>query len=389
MANGSMRRLYSVDAKGKKHVRAYKVEWTSGSRSRSKTFDVKHKTVAEKFLAGIRLQTAMEKAGIQAPVETTLREFFEGTFWKGKAQSASKTQENALSCWNKWINPALGDKQMKDVTIDDIENLLTNMTGGGLTETPKKVRYLLISIWGLAVRRDVVSRNVAQEARIIVQQPAFDLSDDEESDDIDAVYDVLSVGDVRSIVTHIHPAFRTLVQVLANTGMRGGEAVALRVNDFDPVKGQIRISKSWSSAKAGVGKSGTKRPKTMSSVRTIPLKKDMVELLKKQVEGRKPSDPIFTSVRGCRLDMQNFARRDWSRAREASGVSANFTPHALRHFAASQMLRTESVQVVYRYIGHASPAVTQRIYSHFIPESNAALLQAVEAMPDLAPMGSE
>jgi hypothetical protein len=53
------------------------------------------------------------------------------------------------------------------------------------------------------------------------------------------------------------------------------------------------------------------------------------------------------------------------------------------------MLRTESVQVVYRYIGHASPAVTQRIYSHFIPESNAALLQAVEAMPDLAPMGDD
>lgn len=383
MPNGSMRPLYRRDTNGREHVRAYKVEWTTRHGGRSKTFAANHKAIAEKFLQKVRMQTALEEVGMLPQVQTTVSEFFLDTFWKGEASKADKTRENKLSHWNKWIAPAIGDTPMKDVTIDDIEELLTEISGQGMSETPRKVRRLLVGMWDLAMRRDVVTRNVAKEARIIVQPAAFDLNDDEESDDIDVVYDVLSVDDIRNMVSFLAEPFQILVQVMASTGMRGGEAAALRVKDFDAVKGQIRITKSWSAAKAGRGGSGVKRTKTSGSARTIVLKKSMSELLSKHVDGRKPTDRLFTSLNGANLDMKNFSRRDWARAREKAGVPAHFTPHSLRHFAASQMLQHEPVQVVYRHLGHASPAVTQRIYSHFILESNDALLRAVEAMPDL------
>ena len=384
MANGSMRALRAVDAKGREFVRAYKVEWTTSRGGRSKTFEAKNKAIAEQFLKKVRLHTALEEAGLLPPTHTTVREFFIDTYWKGESKNAASTRANKMSNWTKWNEPSIGDKAMADVTIDDIEDLLADIAEEGQTEQPKKVQRLLDAMWNLAVRRDIVARNVASEARILVPDPAFDLTEDEESDDIDAVYEVLSVTEIRRIIGLLPKVFQILVQVLASTGMRGGEAAALRVKDFDPVKGQIRITKSWSSAKAGRGRSGTKGTKTTSSVRTIELKKSIVKLLTDHVEGRKPTDRLFMSVRGAKLDMKNFSRRDWARAREEANVPAHFTPHALRHFVASQMLQTESVQVVYRHLGHASPAVTQRIYSHFIPESNEALVRAIESLPDLS-----
>jgi integrase len=289
-----------------------------------------------------------------------------------------------MSNWTKWIEPSLGSMRMSDVTIEEIEKLLARIAGEGLTETPIKVRQMLRKMWALALKRDFVRRDVAREADILWPLPAVEVDDEEQ---IDARYQVLSVEQVKAIASAIDPHFRTLVLVVAATGLRVGEVAALRVRDFDKEKKVLRVTKSVSSASSSHRSTSTtkvKAPKTKNSIRSIDLSDQVVSLLIEQVGTREGGAHLFTSRTGHRFNPKNFARRDWARARTLAGVSAHYTPHDLRHFAASHLLATLPPENVYRYLGHASPQVTMSIYAHFIPERSSAVKEALQALPVLA-----
>jgi len=196
--------------------------------------------------------------------------------------------------------------------------------------------------------------------------------------------DELLVDEVKAIAEGIEPHFRTLVLFIAATGLRVGEVAALRVRDFDVATKTIRVTKSLSSAtssRRNGSASGAKKPKTKSSIRRIDLSAKIVEILIEQVAGRSQDAHLFTSVSGHRFNPKNFARRDWSRARINANVPAHYTPHDLRHFAASQLLAVLPPENVYKYLGHASPRVTMSIYAHLIPERSQAVKEAVEQLP--------
>jgi integrase len=386
MANGSMTKLYRVDeSTGKKIVRGYKVEWRDGSgrqaAKRSKTFDAKHKAAADRLLQQVRLTSAVSGTPLAAGGRVSVGVFFEKVYLPRTRTKANATFATMMSNWTKWIEPEIGAKRMSDVTIEDIEKLLSKIAGEGLTETPVKVRQLLRKMWALALKRDFVRRDVAREAEILWPEPLFEADQEQQ---IDASYQVLSVEEVKAIAEGIDPHFRTLVLFIAATGLRVGEVAALRVRDFDNAAKTIRVTKSVSSATSSRrhgSASGTKKPKTKNSIRTIDLSAKIVELLVEQVAGRAQDALLFTSVSGHRFNPKNFARRDWSRARINANIPAHYTPHDLRHFAASQLLAVLPPENVYKYLGHASPQVTMSIYAHLIPERSQAVKEAVEQVP--------
>jgi integrase len=82
----------------------------------------------------------------------------------------------------------------------------------------------------------------------------------------------LSVDEVRAIVRKTDGEFRTMLMILAETGMRGGEIVALAREDVDLDARIIRIRRS-----AFQGKLQT--PKTGNAVRTIPISRALAQTL--------------------------------------------------------------------------------------------------------------
>ncbi|NLX42058.1 MAG: site-specific tyrosine recombinase XerD [Chloroflexi bacterium] len=141
-----------------------------------------------------------------------------------------------------------------------------------------------------------------------------------------------------------------LLELLYATGMRVSEIVALDVSDLDVQNGYVRCR----------GESSHYRE------REIPIYRRAVEALQRYLEaGRKElvcdeQEPaLFVNHRGNRLTRQGL----WLIIKKyvsESGITAEVTPHTLRHSFATHLLNGGAdVRQVQGLLGHANVSTTQ------------------------------
>jgi integrase len=91
---------------------------------------------------------------------------------------------------------------------------------------------------------------------------------------------------------------------------------------------------------------------------------------------------LFTSGRDNALTRSTFNSKSWHAAIEGIGMvqSRSTGFHALRHFYASTLLDAgESIKALATYLGHANPAFTLRVYTHFMKSSEERTREAIDA----------
>jgi integrase len=171
--------------------------------------------------------------------------------------------------------------------------------------------------------------------------------------------------------------------VLAYTGMRRGELLALRWRDVDLAAGTVSIARS-----VGVVRSDGEpvaviesAPKTAKSRRIIDIDPATVAVLRawKRERGElslvlaRDSSTVFGSLEGGHLHPERFWRtfkNALARCRAELGDDAlpMITIHDLRHTHASLLLSAgEPVKTVSERLGHASVTVTLTVYGHVMP----------------------
>lgn len=152
---------------------------------------------------------------------------------------------------------------------------------------------------------------------------------------------------------------RVYVQLLAGTGMRKGEALALQVWDLDLDVNEIDINKARKHNHAG-GVHRIGDPKTDSSRRIIGIDDELSDRLREFTRGRAGSDAVF--------DLGNegtWQRLHWAPARAAAGLRKTPRIHDLRHTHASILLsRGAQLFAVSRRLGHKDIQTTANIYGH-------------------------
>jgi integrase len=176
----------------------------------------------------------------------------------------------------------------------------------------------------------------------------------------------------------LHAAWR----VLAYTGMRRGELLALRWRDIDTDAATIAVRRSVGVVRnAGEGAEITEGVTKTGQARVIDLDDATVAVLKswKRERGElslplaRPGALVFATEEGGHLHPERFWRTWKSTLRgclKALGDAAppEITIHDLRHTHASLLLSAgEPVSVVSERLGHASEVVTLTIYSHVLP----------------------
>lgn len=78
----------------------------------------------------------------------------------------------------------------------------------------------------------------------------------------------------------------------------------------------------------------------------------------------------------------------FEKARAKAGLADWATPHDLRHFYASTLIRSgASIKVVQTRLGHASAKVTLDVYGHLFRDEDDRTRQAIESA--LSPINSE
>lgn len=178
-----------------------------------------------------------------------------------------------------------------------------------------------------------------------------------------------------------------LVRFLAYTGLRWGEATALRVQDLDLLRRRILVRSNAVNV-GGVIVPGT--PKSHET-RSVPIARFLCEALAEGCEGRSRDALVFGN--GREYLRQPDSRRGWFKAARARAIAADpdfpeVTLHDLRHTAASLSVATgTNVKAIQRMLGHVSAAMTLDTYADLLDDDLDAVADALDQARSSAVVG--
>lgn len=150
------------------------------------------------------------------------------------------------------------------------------------------------------------------------------------------------------------------ILLVAKTGLRFSEALALTPKDFDFAHQSISVSKTWNYK----GEGGFMPTKNKSSVRKVQIDWQMVIQFSELIKGLSEEEPIFVKGKVYNSTVNDILSRYCKRA-NVPAISI----HGLRHTHASILLFAGvSIASVARRLGHSSMNTTQKTYLHIIQE---------------------
>lgn len=273
------------------------------------------------------------------------------------------------------ILPALGQQRLEDISELTVQTWLTRL---GAQLSPKTVRNchgLLRRMLAAAVRQRLIRTNPATATtlpRVRRREMRF-----------------LTEPEIGRLIAAVPQHWRPLVLLLVATGLRWGEAVALRVGDVDLLASPPRLTVTRTLHEMpGSGEIIYTEPKSVQSRRTVTFPVSVAAQLAALVAGRARHDLVFTSPQGQPVRVRNF-RRGWVRWTVAAGLDparergqrrvGGLRIHDLRHTHAAALISAGvPLTAVQRRLGHASIAVTSDLYGHLLPEVDAGIVAAVE-----------
>jgi integrase len=180
---------------------------------------------------------------------------------------------------------------------------------------------------------------------------------------------------------------RTLVLTLAYTGIRWGEAVALRVRDIQFLR--RRLSVHDNAVQLGVDHAvGETKGR---EERAVPVPQFVLDELAVQCEGRSLDDLVFG-------DGTNYLPRPksvggWFAGAVKRAKVQKITPHDLRHSCASISISSGvNVLALSRMLGHTSAKVTLDTYADLFDTDLDAVASALDlkcahSVPKRCPVG--
>jgi hypothetical protein len=147
-----------------------------------------------------------------------------------------------------------------------------------------------------------------------------------------------SRDELEAIAAELAPAYRPLPAFVAATGLRPEEWQALERRDADRAAGILNVRRTVSSGEV------VELGKTTRSRRQVPLSRRALGALD-AMPPRLDTTLVFPAVRGGVLNVDNFRRRVWAPAIEASGVRRAARLYDLRStFASDALARRDGVR---------------------------------------------
>ncbi|UTI63864.1 site-specific integrase [Paraconexibacter antarcticus] len=174
----------------------------------------------------------------------------------------------------------------------------------------------------------------------------------------------LSRAQLARLLAEIPEPWQPFFDMLASTGLRISEAIALRIMDADLDAAQPRIH-----VRRAIVDGQLTGPKSRHGRRTIPISRDLAERLTVLAADRAETELLFVGAQGAALRPGNLRYRVVIPAAERAGVPwARF--HTLRHTCAALLIDAGASPLrLQRWMGHHSAAFTLDNYGHLIDDS--------------------
>lgn len=258
------------------------------------------------------------------------------------------------------IKPALGHVGLAQLSPMHIQSLESRLLGEGMApKGVQTVHHVLSGAAKHALKMELISRDP-----VTLVSPPATAKKEAYSPAVDEVLALLALAEQEE-----NPLW-PFIHLIAFTGMRRGEGLALTWEHIDLDGGSLEIRQSLVVTANGTS---LEPPKTARGERNVPLDGLTVGVLSKH---RATQEELAREL-GVEPPGIVFPRQDWTgwshpntvmHAVRSFVIRAGFpavTLRSLRHFHASVLLRAQpNVAAAAERLGHSSPAITMGIYAH-------------------------
>lgn len=155
---------------------------------------------------------------------------------------------------------------------------------------------------------------------------------------MNALTDVQLVAFLRA-AADVASLYYSILYTMSRTGLRLGEAVALRWDDVDLVARRLTIARTFSMGALGTPKSGKTRGVDLSAQLAVFLEHADVERKAEALAaGREPSPLVFPGRDDQHFDQSRISKV-FKRILKTAGLPSSLSPHALRHTFAIRLIK--------------------------------------------------
>lgn len=271
------------------------------------------------------------------------------------------TQDFVQTLYRVHIRPHWANTPLAAIRHDDLQRwLLQNVAPGRSPTTVKHVAKVAHQILNSAVRAGYISVNPA--AGLKTPRPEHE------------EMRFLNTDEIKALATAIDERYSAYVYLAAYTGLRIGEALALRWPRLDLFAGKLEVAETVSEVR---GRLIVGPPKTRSSRRVVSIPRSVVRVMsdhRNAVTGNVGGTAwVFPGPDGGIMQPSNFRRRVWTPATAAVGLTG-LRPHDLRHTAVALWIAAgASPKEVAARAGHTSVSFSLDRYGHLYPVQDERL----------------
>lgn len=331
------------------------------------------KTYAQKIETALSTGTPIEAATM------TASEFFEKWFEHVKPNLAANTFAFYQGTIQRYATPVLGSVLLGDVTPFAIQEIYNKLAKADKIRTAHSLHSALSKAFNQAIKWGMLRDNPTKRA-----------------DKPKAKYKEKKVFTLEQLQLFLKfaaddPHF-LLFQFAIQTGMRPAEYLALRWSDVDLDKQTAAVNQTVQFNRTGGGYY-FKDPKTPKSRRLIPLSANTVNSLREHKRKQNAFilksganyfrlDLVFPNQCGNPQNPINLFQRHFQLILGQCGLKdEGFTLYSLRHACATLLLLAgENPKIVSERLGHSNINLTLQVYSHVLPNMQAAATEKLDRL---------
>lgn len=276
------------------------------------------------------------------------------TYKEGVVASATYTKYLMTA---KWIRTLTGEMKMEQLDRSEMQKLVNRYAQTHEKVTTQDFVTQIRAAITDAIDEGILTRNPMIRIVIKGKEPTRKKHKKYlECDELDKLIKVLDLSGN-------DPTWDKFIFLLAKTGLRFAEALALTPADFDLDKLTLTVNKTWDH-KSSHG--GFKPTKTPSSMRTIAIDYKTARMIDRIIDQFPEDEPIF--VHGKRV-FDSTVNTHLKRLCDKAGITV-ITCHGLRHTQASVLIANSiPIMVVSKRLGHANVSTTQETYAHLLKDT--------------------
>jgi len=339
----------------------YQVRYRTPEHRQTKKRGFTTKRDAEQFAASVEVQKYRGEFISHQAGQTTVGELGPAWLKRQRAHLKPSSFKAVEVGWRVHVEPRWNEVRVSDITRTAIQDWVAEIGDRRSATTVKRAYGVPSSILDDAV-----------DDRRLIANPAK------------GVKTKRKVSRTRVYLNHRQVArlaaeagdSSALVLVLAYTGIRWGEMVALRVRDVDTVRRRLTIDRNAVEVGTEIHV-GT--PKNHER-RSVPYIEMLDPVFENAINGKPPDGLLFPGRDGGfrRRTATSGSSGGWfAGAVRRSGVP-RLTPHDLRHTAASLAISAgANAKAVQRMLGHKSAAMTLDVYADLFEDDLDAVAVAM------------